>query len=161
MSDSIIDLMDALPEKNITTMMLNGLDFVVPGEWTNIVGFNNMIVEVTGEDDPAIVQQIRDRAIVLYMDKDQGYQQAMWIYQAVDNADKALAAAALANKLGDKIPLVGGFMKKVTPNADKARRSIFALSSSQKLLASAKSTVSPAIVLAILWGRSKTIVVRS
>lgn len=121
MSKSIVELMDALPEHNLTTMLLNGLDFVVPGEWTNITGFDKMIVEVTGEDDAETVQAIRDRAIVLYSDKDQGYQSAMWIYQTVDNADKALAAAALANKLGDKIPLVGGFMKKVTPNADKAQ----------------------------------------
>jgi hypothetical protein len=121
MSESIIELMDQLPERNLTTMMLNGLDFVVPGEWENTIGFNKMITKVTGEDDPAIIQAIRDRAIVLYSDKDQGYQQAMWIYQTVDTADKALAAAALANKVGDKIPLIGGFMQKVTPNADKAQ----------------------------------------
>ncbi|AFY39472.1 hypothetical protein Lepto7376_3244 [[Leptolyngbya] sp. PCC 7376] len=121
MSESIVELMDDLPQRNLTTMMLNSLDFVVPGEWNNIVGFDKMVTEVTGEDDPEMIQQIRDRAIVLYTDKDQGYQRAMWIYQTVDNADKALAAAALANKVGDKIPLVGGFMKKVTPSADKAQ----------------------------------------
>jgi hypothetical protein len=121
MSESIVELMDELPQRNITTMMLNGLDFAVPGEWKNIVGFDNMVTEVTGEDDPEMIQAIRDRAIVLYSDKNQGYQRAMWIYQTVDRADKALAAAALANKVGDKIPLVGGFMKKVTPSADKAQ----------------------------------------
>lgn len=121
MSESIIELMDGLPQKNLTTMMLKSLDFVVPGVWENTVGFNNMITKVTGEDDPALLQSIRDRAIVLYTDKNQGYQRAMWIYQTVDTADKALATAALANKMGDKIPLVGGFMKKVTPNADKAQ----------------------------------------
>lgn len=121
MSQSIVELMDALPEKNLTTMMLNGLDFVVPGEWQNIVGFNRMITHVTGEQDPALIQAIRDRAIVLYSDKKQGYQRAMWLYQTVDRADKALAAAALANKVGDKIPLIGSFMQRVTPNADKAQ----------------------------------------
>ncbi|ACA99938.1 MULTISPECIES: hypothetical protein [Cyanophyceae] len=121
MSASIVELMDQLPEKNLTTMLLNGLDFVVPGEWTNIVGFDNMVKAVTRETDPAIIQAVRDRAIVLYSDKSQGYQRAMWIYQTVDQADKALAAAALANKVGDKIPLVGGLMQKVTPNADKAQ----------------------------------------
>lgn len=121
MSESIVELMDNLPERNLTTMMLNGLDFIVPGEWTNIIGFNKMITHVTGEEDPEIVQAIRDRAIVLYSDKDQGYQRAMWIYQTVDRADQALAAAALANKVGDKIPLIGSFMQKVTPNADKAQ----------------------------------------
>lgn len=121
MSESIVDLMDALPQRNLTTMMLNGLDFVVPGVWENTVGFNNMVTKVTGETDAALVQAIHDRSIVLYSDKDQGYQRAMWIYQTVDRADKALAAAALANKVGDKIPLIGGLMKKVTPNSEKAQ----------------------------------------
>ncbi len=121
MSESIVELMDELPEKNLTTMMLNALDFVVPGAWENTVGFNTMITKVTGEDDPAIIQAVRDRSIVLYHDKAQGYQRAIWIYQTVDRADKALATAALANKVGDKIPLVGGLMKKVTPNSDKAQ----------------------------------------
>lgn len=121
MSESIIDLMDNLPEQNLTTRMLKALDFVVPGEWENIVGFDNMITAVTGEDDPEMIQSIRDRAIVLYSDKDQGYQSAVRLYQTVDSLDKAVAAAALADKIGDKIPLVGGFMKKVTPNADKAQ----------------------------------------
>ncbi|MEB3224685.1 MAG: hypothetical protein VKJ86_02655 [Synechococcus sp.] len=121
MSASIVELMDQLPERNLTTMLLNSLDFVVPGQWKNITGFENMVKTVTGETDPAIIQAVRDRAIVLYSDKSQGYQRAMWIYQTVDQADKALAAAALANKVGNKIPLVGGLMQKVTPNADKAQ----------------------------------------
>ncbi|MBV5259943.1 hypothetical protein FLX56_16130 [Synechococcus moorigangaii CMS01] len=121
MSASIVELMDRLPERNLTTMLLNSLDFVVPGQWQNIVGFEKMAKTVTRETDPAILQAVRDRAIVLYSDKSQGYQRAMWIYQTVDQADKALAAAALANKVGDKIPLVGGLMQKVTPNADKAQ----------------------------------------
>lgn len=121
MSESIVELMDNLPQKNLTTMMLKGLDFVVPGAWENTVGFNNMVQKVTGENDPALIQSIRDRAIVLYSDKSQGYQRAMWIYQTVDRADKALAAAALANMVGDKIPLIGGLMQKVTPNTDKAQ----------------------------------------
>ncbi|WP_024545867.1 hypothetical protein [Picosynechococcus sp. NKBG15041c] len=121
MSASIVELMDQLPQKNLTTMLLNGLDFVVPGQWQNTVGFDNMVKVVTRETDPAILQAVRDRVIVLYSDKSQGYQRAMWIYQTVDQADKALAAAALANKVGDKIPLVGGLMQKVTPNTDKAQ----------------------------------------
>ena len=121
MSKPIFEIVDNLPTKNITTMMLNSLDFVVPGEWQNIVGFENTIASVTGETDEEMIQQIGDRAVLLYNDKSQGYQRALWLYQTVDRADSALGTAALANKVGDKIPLVGGLLSKITPNADKAQ----------------------------------------
>ena len=121
MSKPIFELVNELPTSNITTMMLRSLDFVVPGEWQNIVGFENTIRAVTGETDEEMIQQIGDRAVWLYNDKSQGYQRAMWLYQTVDSADSALGAAALANKVGDKIPLVGGLLSRVTPNPDKAQ----------------------------------------
>jgi hypothetical protein len=118
---SIFQLVDELPNNNITIMSLRALDFVVPGEWNNLVGFENTIREVTGETDQSMIQQIGDRAVALYNDKSQGYQTAMWLYQTVDSADSALGAAALANKVGDKIPLIGGLLTSLTPNSDKAQ----------------------------------------
>ena len=120
MSKPIFELVDELPTNNITIMTLRALDFVVPGEWNNTVGFVNTIREVTGEEDEDTIQQIGDRAIWLYNDKSQGYQRAMWLYQTVDRADSALGAAALANKVGEKIPLLG-FLNRITPNPDKAQ----------------------------------------
>jgi len=119
-SKSIIELADRLPEKNITTMSLRALDYIVPGEWNNIIGFNNIIEDTTGETDPEIVQQIGERAVYLYHHSDEGYERAMWLYQTVDNADTALGAAALANKIGQKIGLLS-FLTKITPKADKAQ----------------------------------------
>lgn len=121
MSDSIFELVDNLPENNITTMMLRSLDSIIPGEWENTVGFVNTIRKVTGETDEDLIQQIGDRAVWLYNDKSQGYRRAMWLYQTVDRADKALGSAALANKVGNKIPLVGGLLTRVTPNPEKAQ----------------------------------------
>ncbi|MDJ0649022.1 MAG: hypothetical protein QNJ60_09980 [Xenococcaceae cyanobacterium MO_188.B19] len=121
MSKPIFELVDNLPTNNLTVMMLKSLDFVVPGQWNNLVGFENTIREVTAETDQEMIQQIGDRAIWLYNDKSQGYQKAMWLYQTVDRADSALGTAALANKVGNKIPLVGGLLTKVTPNPDKAQ----------------------------------------
>lgn len=121
MSESIFELVDNLPTNNITTMMLRSLDSIIPGEWENTVGFVNTIRKVTGETDEELIQQIGDRAVWLYNDKSQGYRRAMWLYQTVDRTDKALGSAALANKVGDKIPLIGGLLKKVTPNPDKAQ----------------------------------------
>ncbi len=120
MSKPIYEIVDDLPTNNITIMVLKSLDFAVPGEWNNLVGFDNTIREVTGETDEELIQQIGDRAVWLYNDKSQGYQRSMWLYQTVDRADKTLAAAALANKVGESIPLFG-FLNRVTPNPDKAQ----------------------------------------
>ncbi|MBD2353359.1 hypothetical protein H6G41_01765 [Tolypothrix sp. FACHB-123] len=120
MSKSIFQLVDELPTSGLTVNMLNALDFVAPGEWQNTVGFVNTIKTVTGETDEGLIQQIGERAIYLFNDKSQGYQTALWLYQTVDNTDKLLGAAALANKVGEKIPLLG-FLNNVTPKPDKAQ----------------------------------------
>jgi hypothetical protein len=119
-SKSIVELVDKLPTGGLTISLLKSLDFVAPGEWQNTVGFVNTIKTVTGEDDEDLIQQIGERAIYLFNDKSQGYQTALWLYQTVDGTDKALGAAALANKVGEKIPLLG-FLNSVTPKPDKAQ----------------------------------------
>ncbi|TAF04005.1 MAG: hypothetical protein EAZ77_16330 [Nostocales cyanobacterium] len=120
MSKPIQQLVDELPTSNLTVSMLNALDFIAPGEWQNTVGFVNTIKTVTGEDDEDLIQQIGERAIYLFNDKSQGYQRALWLYQTVDGTDKALGAAALANKVGDSIPMLG-FLNSLTPKPDKAQ----------------------------------------
>ncbi|MDX2100144.1 MAG: hypothetical protein SFW36_20400, partial [Leptolyngbyaceae cyanobacterium bins.59] len=120
MSKSIFELVDSLPTGGITVSALRALDFVVPGQWQNVVGFTNTIKTVTGETDEGLIQQIGERAITLFNDRSQGYQNALWLYQTVDFTDKALGTAALANKVGEKIPLLG-FLGKLTPKADKAQ----------------------------------------
>ncbi len=120
MSKPIQQLVDELPTNNLTVSALKALDFIAPGEWQNTVGFVNTIKTVTGETDEDLIQQIGERAIWLYNDKSQGYQRAMWLYQTVDATDKALGAAVLANKVGEKIPLLG-FLNTVTPKAEKAQ----------------------------------------
>jgi len=119
-SKPIFEMVDELPTSNMTTFALRSLDWVVPGQWENLVGFDNTIRTVTGETDESLIQQIGERAVYLYNDKSQGYQRAMWLYQTVDNADRALGAAALANKVGDSIPLLG-LLNRVTPKANKAQ----------------------------------------
>ena len=113
----IDDLVDNLPTSNMTVYMLRALDSVVPGEWQNLVGFKDTVRAVTGETDKKTVKKIRDRALELYEDPAQGYQRAMWIYQTVDSADSAIGAAAMANKIGEKIGFLS-FLNKLTPKAD-------------------------------------------
>lgn len=120
MSKTIYELVDELPSSNVTVYVLRSLDFVVPGQWDNLVGFENTIRTVTGVTDEAVIQQIGERAIHLYNDKSQGYQRALWIYQTVDSFGGTLGAAALANKVGEKIGFLG-FLNRLTPKADKAQ----------------------------------------
>lgn len=120
MSKTIFQLVDELPEDNVTVRALRALDFVIPGRWDNVTGFENTIRQVTGETDETLIQQIGDRAVWLYNDKSQGYQRAMWLYQTVDRTDRALASAALANKVGERVRLLG-FLNRLTPKADKAQ----------------------------------------
>lgn len=117
MSDSIIDLLDELPSDNLTVKTLNALDFVVPGEWENVVGFDKTIEVITGETDPNRIMEIRNKAIELYNDADNGYQGAIWYYNLVDNVDGALAAAAMAEIVSEKIPFLS-FLGALTPKAD-------------------------------------------
>ena len=51
MSKPIFEAVDNLATGGITVMALNSLDFVIPGQWQNLVGFENTIKVVTGTDD--------------------------------------------------------------------------------------------------------------
>lgn len=120
MSKPIYELVDELPTGGVTVMALRSLDFAIPGEWQNLVGFDNTIKAVTGETDEALIRQIGERAVVLFNDKSQGYQNALWLYQTVDNASGALGAAAMANKVGQDISFLG-FLQNLTPKPEKAQ----------------------------------------
>jgi hypothetical protein len=116
----IFELVDELPTDNITVRVLQALDMAVPGEWQNLTGFDQTIKTVARTSDEKRIQKIGERAIHLYNDDTQGYQTAMWLYQTVDNTDKALGTAALANKVGEKISFLG-FLHNITPKADRAQ----------------------------------------
>jgi hypothetical protein len=120
MSKPIFELVDELPTNNLTVKSLQALDWIVPGQWQNLVGFTNTIKAVTGETDEDLVQQIGDRAIYLYNDKSQGYQNALWLYQTIDSAGTALGTAALANKISESVSFLS-FIGNFTPKAEKAQ----------------------------------------
>lgn len=117
MDKSIIQLVDELPTDNITVKVLKALDYIAPSQWNNLVGFDNSIRTITGETDAKVIQKICDRAVALYHDPQQGYQAAIKLYQTIDKADTAIAAAALANKVGEKIGFLS-FLGNITPKAD-------------------------------------------
>ncbi|WP_414573428.1 Tudor-knot domain-containing protein [Nostoc sp. CCY 9925] len=137
MDKSIIQLVDELPADNITVKVLKALDYVAPGEWNNLVGFDNNIRAITGESDAKVIQKIRDRAVTLYQDPQNGYQAAIKVYQTIDKADTAMATAALANKVGEKIGFLS-FLTKVTPKADVTQSIDLALKIAVEIIAFCK-----------------------
>ncbi len=120
MSKAIFELVDGLPTGGITVMALRSLDFVIPGQWQNLVGFEPTIQAVTGETDAALIQQIGERAVTLFNDKSQGYQRALWLYQTVDSASGLLGTAAIANRIGQDVSFLG-FLSHLTPKPEKAQ----------------------------------------
>lgn len=119
MSKPIYELVDELPKGGLTVSALRSLDFAIPGQWDNLVGFDNTIRAVTGETDESLIQQIGERAITLYNDKSQGYQRALWLYETVDSASGLLGTAALMNRIGQDSFL--GFLKHLTPKPERAQ----------------------------------------
>lgn len=120
MSKAIYEYVDQLPTGGMTVRALKSLDWVIPGQWQNLTGFEKTIQAVTGETDPGMIKQIGDRAVTLFNDKSEGYQRALWLYQTVDSASGALGAAALANRVGQDIPFLG-LLKNLSPKPEKAQ----------------------------------------
>ncbi|MEO7331255.1 MAG: hypothetical protein ABI193_21950 [Minicystis sp.] len=115
--DPIQDVLQALPEKSLTTRLLGALDYLVPGEWENVVNYEAMIKRVTGEDDQALIQKVGEKAIHLYNDPEQGYHRAVQIYHMIDNTSGLAGLAALASKVGQSYESLS-FLANVTPKAD-------------------------------------------
>jgi hypothetical protein len=118
-SKPIFELVDELPTGGLTVTALRSLDFLLPGQWQNLTGFDNTIRAVTGETDESLIQQIGERAVALYNDKSQGYQRALWLYETVESGSGLLGTAALANRIGQDTFL--GFLKNITPKPEKAQ----------------------------------------
>lgn len=114
----IYEMIDELPTRSLTVRVLKTLDWIVPGQWENVVGFTETIQSVTGETNDAVIQKIGERAVVLYNDKRQGYQRAMSLYRAVDKADRlAIGPLAMLNTAGSQIRWLG-FLNRITPKAE-------------------------------------------
>ncbi|QDV33964.1 hypothetical protein [Tautonia plasticadhaerens] len=137
MSASIFKLVDDLPENNLTVRMLRALDFVAPGQWTNLVGFERTIKELTGEKDEAMVQKVGERAIHLYNDKGQGYRNAVWLYGTAEAMSTMIGAASLADKVGESWSMLR-FIRWLTPKADRAQALDFGIKTVIEMLAFCK-----------------------
>ena len=115
-STSLSDELSQLSKKSLTTLTLSALDFVIPGDYENSTSLEDMVQMVTGDVRAGRLQAISNHVDQLYAE-DSGARRAVSIYQLTDAADKAVAAAALANKVGEKIGILS-FLSKFTPKAD-------------------------------------------
>ena len=102
-----------LRESRLTPVVLNALDFVVPGEWKDIQTLDALVEDVVGEADPAVAAKARE----IFVDPERPYQKALQVYQLVDRADQVAAGAVLANKAGSHFAFLS-FLKKFTPEPD-------------------------------------------
>ena len=117
MTESVHVVLEALPQTSLTTHILDALDTFVPGEWRNITVFEEMVKDVTGESDQAIIQQVGERALQLWSDESTGYQRAVSVYKGIDSASTVAGVAALASMAGQKFEILS-FLSDVTPKPD-------------------------------------------
>lgn len=120
MTDPIYKLVEELPESSLTTRLLGAIDTIVPGEWNNIVKFDALIRDVTGEDDDALIQQIGARALALYEDPNTSYQTAVRAFKLVDSQATAAGFFTLTSKLGESVGFLS-FLEKVTPKPETSQ----------------------------------------
>ncbi|MEO1271583.1 MAG: hypothetical protein AAFX99_26115 [Myxococcota bacterium] len=133
---SIEEAINALPDSGITVTVLNTLDNVVPGEWTNITSFEAMIVKVTGQDSPGVVAAIRDRALALEQDPERHYARALTIFTTLDTLDQVAAGTTVASKVTDFLGGTSlGFLKDLTPKPETTQSVDAALKLAAELLA--------------------------
>ncbi len=117
MTESLYTVLEALPQTSLTTHILDALDTFVPGEWRNITVFEEMVKDVTGESDEAIIQQVGERAMQLFADESTGYARAISVFKGIDSASTVAGVAALASMAGQRFEILS-FLNDVTPKPD-------------------------------------------
>jgi hypothetical protein len=117
MTEAIHAVLEALPQTSLTTHVLDALDALVPGEWRNITVFEEMVKDVTGESDEAVIQAVGERAMQLYADESNGYQRAVSVFRGIDSASTVAGVAALASMAGQRFEILS-FLDDVTPKPD-------------------------------------------
>ena len=105
-----------LSASGMTVTLLNALDFVIPGSYHNSTNLRDMVQLQANQPKAIRTMNITKEAERLYAE-DEGAQRAMQLYKLTDQADKAVAAAALANKVGSTFKALS-FLTRFTPKAD-------------------------------------------
>lgn len=118
-SETLSQELSELSSKSLTTLALSALDFAIPGSYQNTTSLDDMVQVVTGDIRVGRLQAISNHVDQLYAEKG-GARRAVWLYKLTDSADKAVAAASLANKVGSKFSVLSIF-EKLTPKSDTSQ----------------------------------------
>jgi hypothetical protein len=113
----LYQILQELDKSSWTTRALGMLDYIVPGQWEDVTSFERMIELETGESDQGVIQSVGEKAIEIYSDPSNGYQRAVWVFQAVDSVDQLAGTAAFAHKIGESWSVLK-VLEKVTPKPD-------------------------------------------
>ncbi len=119
MSSTLSHELGELSARSLTTLTLTALDFVIPGKYENVRNLEDMVKDVTGDVRVGRVQAIANHVDQLYAE-DGGARRAVFFYGLADSTDKVVAAASLANKVGEKFGALS-FLEKLTPKADTSQ----------------------------------------
>ena len=117
MASSIVELLDNLPRRSMTVRLLETLDWIVPGEYRNLVGFEDTIRQITGESDPEFLRSVARRSLELYQDTSQGYQRGLWIYRTTDSVQGLAGWTAMLGKLSRDFGFLS-WLTHLTPKED-------------------------------------------
>ncbi|MFT4621927.1 MAG: hypothetical protein ACI8PZ_000579 [Myxococcota bacterium] len=126
---SVIAAVDALPASGLTVSALGTLDRVVPGEWSNITSFDDLVRDVVPDAPPALIAAVRVRAAALEA-ADPRYGRALQAFTLVDQIDVAAAGAVAASKVTSMFSSLS-FLQQFTPKPDTTQ----ALDAGLKLVA--------------------------
>ena len=116
-TENLHELLSGLSGNGMTVRLLNLLDYLVPGQWTNITQLEDLIRSETEEEDQEVIDAVGARAIELYMDPETGYQRANQLYLLVDSGSTFAGFTSAAAKLAEDVEWLG-FLGKVTPKPE-------------------------------------------
>jgi hypothetical protein len=130
---SVITALEALPQSGVTPTVLQTLDKVVPGAWSNVTRFDDLVAEILKESSlpatPGLIAEVRKRALALEAANPR-FGQAVAVYTLVDTVDTVAAGAVAAAKVGSLFSSLG-FLQDLTPKPDTTQ----AIDAGAKLIA--------------------------
>ncbi|APD49122.1 hypothetical protein KQ302_10290 [Synechococcus sp. CS-602] len=134
MGRTVLERLDRLPRRDLTVLALKGLSTLVPGGWTNITNADQLIQDVIGDTDPALVARIRARADQLSRARAEGYGRALSLYDAVNRSQHAAGGLRVLANLSAGLPLLKR-LADVTPPGDTLQAVDLSLKVGSELLA--------------------------
>jgi hypothetical protein len=131
---SVLTSLDRLPRRGLTVLALQGIATLVPGGWHNCTNADELIREVSGSSDPALIASVRERAEKLSQARHEGYGRALSLYYAVNRSQHATGGLRLLANVGAGLPLLKS-VANITPPSDTLQAVDLSLKVGAELLA--------------------------